>query len=643
MVKNGKKRIYIIVPACLLLCLTLTGVSVFEFQSYSAIYHTDISLAHTGVNHLRTAETLLKTLPKNPFDTHTIDQTQSEFTAALTTFVKLNNDLKSLPAISMSVPVYGSSLSAALHVLPIAIEASQAGIVSCTLLNVLISRFHDPLNTHSQGLTTADFTALEKDFHLIKAELNLIFNQVNHLQPSDLKLDSRLGKIVATFHKDLPVIQTWLDVVEKLLPVAPTLLGIGTPTNYLIEVLDSTELRPGGGFIGNYGIATLSGGRLTAAHITDTYLLDRAFIATGHSISYPSAYTWFDLAPSWSLRDSNLDADFPTAARYAELNYAREGGNVPVQGVIAITPAFIQHALEITGPINVPEYHETVTAQNLIDRIHYYQLGPGRAGGDIPSPDGHSSVRKHFTELLAEHFLARIRQISSSALPRFMQLLISSLHSKDIQIYLNPSIAENLLQSYHLNASIQSPQGDSLFVVDANFSPDKANRLITNTLNDQVAIDVKGNAIHHVTLHYAWVTHPSPYDGSSVYRDYVRVYAPPGSTLQMQQGWQPRGTSRAFGREVWAGYFTLTYGHSNTITLVWKVPGAAMKGAKGWHYQYLIQRQAGAKWALHLQITLPLCAMVINKSGGLLSGNKQATTFTRPLTEDANLDVDYAC
>src|SRR5712692_2955898 len=203
--KNGKKRIYIIVPTCLLLCLTLTGVSIFEFQSYNAIYHNDISLEHNGVNHLETAETLLKTLPKNPFDTHTIGQAQSEFTTALTAFVKLDNDLKSLPAISMSVPVYGSSLSAALHVLPIAIEASQAGIVSCTLLNVLISRFHDPLNTHSQGLTTADFTALEKDFHLVKAELNLIVNQVNHLQPSDLKLDSRLGKIVAAFHKDLPV------------------------------------------------------------------------------------------------------------------------------------------------------------------------------------------------------------------------------------------------------------------------------------------------------------------------------------------------------------------------------------------------------------------------------------------------------
>lgn len=641
--KRKSKKFYIIVSACLLLSLAVSGVSIFEFQRYSIIYQNDMALARTGAGHLKTAETLLKTLSKNPFDAHTVNQAQAEFTAALTSLVSLDNSLRSLPSISTSVPGYGSRLKAALDVLPIAIEASQAGVVSCNLFGVLISKFHDPLNTQTQGLTLTDFATIEKDFQQVKAMLSLIINQVDHLQPSDMQLDPHFGEMVATFHKDTPLLQTWLDVVEELFPVSPTLLGVGKPTNYLLEVLDSTELRPGGGFIGNYGIVTLSGGRLTAAHITDTYLLDRQFEAAGGYIAFPRAYTWFDLAPSWSLRDSNLDANFPTAARYAEQLYKEEGGNVPVEGVIAVTPAFIQHVLAITGPISVPEYHRTVTQQNLIDLIHYYQLGPGRQGGDIPSPDGHSSLRKHFTELLAEHFLARVRQISSSALPKFLPLLIQSLHSKDIQIYLNSSVAENLFQSYHLDASIQSPRGDSLFVVDANFSPNKANRLITDTLSDQVTIDVNGDAIHHTTLHYAWVTPPDSYDGSSVYRDYVRIYAPPGSTLRMQEGWQPRGTSQAFGREVWAGYFTLTYGHTSTITLEWVVPGAAVKDAKGWHYQYLIQRQAGARWTLHMQITLPSCAAIKNKSGGLLSSSKQVTTLTQSLTEDMTEDVDYTC
>ena len=91
------------------------------------------------------------------------------------------------------------------------------------------------------------------------------------------------------------------------------------------------------------------------------------------------------------------------------------------------------------------------------------------------------------------------------------------------------------------------------------------------------------------------------------------------------------------------GYFTLSYGDTRTITLVWKVPAAASKVQSGWHYQYLIQRQAGAFWKLNLQISLPSCADITNKLGGLMPDGKQKAALTQPLTEDTNLGVDYAC
>jgi hypothetical protein len=323
----------------------------------------------------------------------------------------------------------------------------------------------------------------------------------------------------------------------------------------------------------------------------------------------------------------------------------QEGGKGPVQGVIAITPALIEHALAITGPIAVTEYHETVTAQNLIARIHYHQLGGSGANEGssyIPSPGGHSSQRKRFTELLSEHLLARVRQLPSSDLSKFLLLMVNSLRSKDIQIYLNSVIAQSLLHKYHLDAAIQSPVGDGLFVVDANIAANKANSFIVNTLDDRVTIDSQGNAIHRTTLQYAWTMVGRIY-GHALYRDYVRVYAPPGSILLAQEGWQPRGTSNAFNREVWMGYFELTYTHTRTITLVWKVPEAAKKDQSGWHYQYLIQRQAGTIWKLNVHMALPSCATLTNKSGGLMSNNRQEVTLTQSLTEDLHVGADYAC
>jgi len=634
--RQKARRLYFVACALFLLLLGTAGslFSLNEYQTYNAKYHADMSLAREGIQHLQRGVALLETLQQNPLNAPTGQKAQHEFTASLMIFSQLDSELKSLPKISLSLPTYGARLSAALHLLPIAIEVSQTGVIACNTLDLLISRFHSPLDTRAQGLTKADLSVINQNFQQIKTILNLVIGQVNRLQPGDLQLDPRLNKLVTTFHRDIPALQSQLDVAEKILPLAPTVLGIGTPTNYLIEVLDSNQLSPGGGFIDSYGTATFSGGQLTTARITDVDLLDQPFEAAGGQIPFPAAYSWFDLAPSWSFRASNLDADFPTAARYAELTYRQENGKVPVQGVIAITPAFMENALAITGHIDVPEYHETITVQNLVARIHYYHSGPGN--------QENLSQPKTFIQALADHFLLRLRQLSPPTLLKFWQLMISSLHSKDVQIYLNSSAAEHLLQSYHVDAAIQSPANDSLFVVDTNMGENQVNSLITNVLNDQVTIDGEGNAVHHTTLRYAWVL-PGQNYGSSLYQDYLRVYAPPGSKLQVQDGWESRGTSEAFGREVWAGFFTLSPGQTRTITLVWTVPGAAKKGTGGWEYQYTIQRQAGAQWTLHLQVTLPSCAGRITKLGGLVSSSPQAMTLNQSLNGDMNIGVDYTC
>ncbi|MGH2481892.1 MAG: DUF4012 domain-containing protein, partial [Ktedonobacteraceae bacterium] len=354
-------------------------------------------------------------------------------------------------------------------------------------------------------------------------------------------------------------------------------------------------------------------------------------------------FTQYLASQSWSLRDSNLDADFPTAARYGEQNFEREGGNVPLQGVISVTPSLIQQALAITGPVSVPEYHETITAQNLVERIHYHQLGDAGEGPDyIPSPDGYSSLRKHFTALLAEHMLARIRQLPVSAQSSFVVLFAHALQSKDVQVYLNAGAAESILLQYHLAGAIQSPPGDGLFVVDANVGRDKANSFITSTVSDQVIIDANGDAIHHAVLQYSWKQKGNIY-GLPLYKDFARVYVPAGSVLLSQQGWQAAGASVAFDRKVWAGSFTLVYAQSVTITLIWRVPGAAKLVAHNWQYGYLLQRQAGKVEFITLHIALPRGTILTGNATGLKSSSQSTLVLAQgvALTKDLNINVEY--
>ena len=53
--------------------------------------------------------------------------------------------------------------------------------------------------------------------------------------------------------------------------------------------------------------------------------------------------------------------------------YKQETG-YQVVGVISFTPVMIEHILAIIGPVQVPAYNVTVTAQNLEELLHYYQL-----------------------------------------------------------------------------------------------------------------------------------------------------------------------------------------------------------------------------------------------------------------------------
>jgi hypothetical protein len=645
--QSRRSRVIAVIACVLLLLGDLSALTLYFVGSGQ--YQELMTVAQSGVQDLQNAKGSLSQLAHNPLESKSIAQLQRDLTNAHGHFVQLDEDLRGYPGFLQATPWLGSKLTAALHLTPLAIEATQAGIISCHLLSLLSARLADPLNAQGQGLTPADLALISKDFNQVESLFKTVGDQINGLQPSDLALDSRLGPLLKTVKADLPKMEETFQQIQPVVSMAGSLLGVGQPANFLVEVLDSTELRPGGGFIGNYGILTLSGGRLSNVDIEDVDLLDKDYKYGNKYIPIPSTYSWFTLSPGWGFRDSNLDADFPTSARNAEQLYQEEGGTVPVQGVIAITPWLIQAALKITGPIDVPEYNETITADNLIARIHYHQLTPGVTDGPdyVPDPTGHSSLRKRFTSYLFEHFLDKVKQLSSKEMPQFVQLFSNGVRSKDIQLYLNANSAEALLADYHLASSIQAPsQGDSLFVVDSNDSANKANDFITTTLSDQISIDATGTATHTTTLTYSWAATPTSQAnnyGPFTYSDYVRVYVPPAAVLQAQSGWVPAGTSTAFGRRVWAGNFTLQYGQTSAITLTWTVPAAATKGTAGWHYQSLLQKQAGITWHVDIQVALPACATLTGTPAGLTAQSARSLALNQALTADETLDVTYTC
>ena len=278
--------------------------------------------------------------------------------------------------------------------------------------------------------------------------------------------------------------------------------------------------------------------------------------------------------------------------------YKLEGGTLPLSGVIAITPALIEQVLTLTGPVAVPEYREVVTAQNLVDRIHYYQLIEASQVGNVPSADGNSSVRKHFTALLGQYVLARVRNLPVSLLPKLFGILVSSLHTKDAQIYFNAVPAEQVLQFYAVDDAVAKLQGDGIFVVGANLAQDKANGFLATAVSDQVTINQVGTAYHRTVISFTWTKAgltDQDFYGTTHYKAYVRVYVPAGGVLYTRSGWNgPYDRGVTSGRAYWGGYFLLNYPLAGSITLTWSDAGTVLKDGYGWHYIYTMQHQAGA-------------------------------------------------
>lgn len=630
---------------------------VFIFGIFQGVWQTmrlyglarqDTHLASNGFAHLQKAKSLLLTLQQNPLDTTTIAQTHDEFALAHTNFVALAGDLPNFPGFLTATPHYGGELQAAHDVLPTVLTFVQIGLTACDALKTVALRLHNPLQATTQGLSLDDLNVLGHDTTMISSLLHRAILQMQQITPGDLQADPRIGAAFGELKKLLPGMQDGLSTLQTLLPVAPLLLGVSTPSSFLVEVLDSTELRPGGGFIGNYGIATVKGATLSDLFITDVDLLDRPFEFAGKTIPYPAKYQWFNLANSWSLRDSNLDADFPTAATYAEQIYHAEGGKVTLQGVVAITPWLIQNAMRITGPITVTEYHETVTADNLTDRIHYHQLKASEGVDYLPAADGHSSQRKRFTSYLFEHFYARVRQILPTTMARFVRLFGDSVHAKDIQLYFNDPTAQSVLTHAQLGATVAAPPtGDSLFIVDANIGAVKANNFITYTAQDRITLAQSGDATHQLTLSWNWPNTPESAAniyaaGSTTYQDYVRIYIPPGSMITSQTGWIAKGTGAAFGRSYVAGLFVLPFGHQGSMMLTWTTPHVTTQQASNQRYDLFVQKQAGLAWRMQTVVNLPVCGTQIAVPAHFALTDHQAQS-SQTITQDTKFSFSYRC
>ena len=666
--RRKKKTLRIVIPL-LLLALSGTIISAalainFGIGAYTT-YTTLRSEAYDGIQHLLNVKTVftgLKIHPTGFLDLGKLHLAQKEFSTAHKDFQQVQYTLDHAAVIGTVVhyfPQYSSQVTTTRALSQIGIEVTNIGQELIHAATILAPSFHEPLlNATNKPLVTPAM------LELVRTTINNILPMLRDIQTQSHKFSLEALPANISAHQRaqlvqllqlLPQAQTDLVQVRNLLDAAGWMLGVNEPRTFLVQTMDRAELRPTGGFTGQYGELSINGGRVAPFSLRDISLVE--YVENSPTLgvrALPQYRSWWPFA-NWGLRDSNLSADFPTSAQIAITKYKSEVGH-QVDGVIMFTPFLIEHILQVIGPVEVPGYNDAITAQNLEERLHYYQLDNVGILKQLYQPgDKATSSRKRFTALLAHLLVDRLRQAPPDEILAIAQQVLYDVKTKDLQIYVtNPQVEAALVQFGDSAQIDRSTTHDGLYVVQANISASKASQYVRTIMHDTVTLNADGGATHLMQLRLVY-NQVGPVYGYDTYHDYVRVYVPPTSkylwgdgfdtgiplcgafysacastdvypnhellcpTGQSQPGaaapslsdenggrWHPLDTvgpptsfqSDEPGRAMFGGWVIVPKNCTMTVTLSWYVPPAGHTTP----YTLLVQRQAGTFPELDLTI-----------------------------------------
>ncbi len=353
-------------------------------------------------------------------------------------------------------------------------------------------------------------------------ETALLLNQ-NLKQSSFIwnHIPEHIRSYVQTLNEVFPKAEAW---IEKL----PSLMGPGHKT-YLVLLQNNMEIRATGGFLGSFAIVEFENGVLSSLKVEDIYVPDGQFQAYVKPPLPVEKYLYQE--GGWKLRDSNWNPNFPDAAQTI-LWFFDKGGYRNIDGVIAINFSFIQKILEITGPLYVPDYNQTVSAENFYSFAQVqteHNFFPG------------ATNKKNILGGLSRSFMRQIHDLPREQQYHVAKTILYALQNKDIMIWSQDVSIQKLLDQYYWSGKLETAKckvqncvNDTLGIFESNVGINKANCCMEREVVYDIWIDGIGAIKTTLTLHYVNHNPPTPdpprfYGGG--YKNYLRVYKDPEFVL----------------------------------------------------------------------------------------------------------------
>ena len=373
------------------------------------------------------------------------------------------------------------------------------------------------------------------------------------------------------------------DQAALAVTAAPRLLGADGEVRYLLALATPAESRGAGGFVGSFGVLSVSDGQLALGRTAST---QETNVDPGGT---PRA---FDPPPDWEERyrtyhvdlfPGNVSAspDWPTDTDVALQIYPQIDGVGPLDGTIYADPEALAALLSLTGPVEVDGLGFALTEDNVAGFLLYDQY-------ELFDQDA-ASRRDLLGEVVTSVFDALVAQPLPDV-KDVVDALGPAVAAGHLKVAVPGGEAEELLDSIGLSGRWDpTPGADYVSVRSVDLVSNKMDYFLERSVEVEVDLDDEARTVGSTVR--VTVTNTAPDTGLPLYvagvaegpyhgdaRDGIELYSP----LQLDEvtidGEEALvQNQREFGGNVYSVPVTIAAGQTRTIE--YHLSGAVDDGA----------------------------------------------------------------
>lgn len=412
----------------------------------------------------------------------------------------------------ISVSQYHSIIDATDEVLEIIGQSDEIITSVSQTLELVLSGDRGDIKQNIESLSTS-LDKIYQEASFVQASLESVVSNQKIKPGVKNQLKSMLEKLETT--------RKYLQTASQLFTIANDFLGVDGSKTYLVLLQNNHELRATGGFIGSFALITFDQGRLLDVETHDVYAADGQL--RGH-VEPPAEIKKHLGEANWYLRDSNWDPNFPTSARRAEWFLGKEM-NRQVDGTIAIDLNVVKGLLDVVGGVDLVDYNETITAENLFQRAEYQS--------ELNYFEG-STQKKDFLSAIVNALFTKLSTPNPEWGIGVVMSLVESANQSHLQVSVNDNRLESVLESINLSGKVVSPNCVTIEseacltnyfgIVESNVGVNKVNYFVerdiahTSTINASTIASQTKVLIKNTAKTAAWP--------AGTYKNYFRFVVP---------------------------------------------------------------------------------------------------------------------